>query len=158
MTTASGGRGARARRGLARASDDDGSTLLLILVYALIATLLALVLASATSLFLEHKRLLALADGAALAASEAYDLSATRVTASGVEAVLDPAAAALAASRFVERAPVRLDEVRVESVATPDAVTAVVAVSSAWHPPVLSLVVPDGFRLHASSSARGLLE
>ena len=139
-------------------AEEDGSTLLLILVYALIATLLALVLASATSLFLEHKRLLSLADGAALAASEAYDIAATRVTASGVEPVLDPAAAALAANRFVDRAPVLLDGVRVESVVTPDAVTAVVAVSSAWHPPVFSFVVPEGFRVHASSSARGLLE
>ena len=60
-------------RGLRR---DDGSILPLVLLGAFLGLTLIIVAIGATSLYLERKRLLSLADGAALAGAEAFDLAA----------------------------------------------------------------------------------
>ena len=57
-----------------RAADDTGSTLPLVIFYGFLALALVLIVAAASSLYLERKRLFTLADDAALVGAESFDL------------------------------------------------------------------------------------
>jgi uncharacterized membrane protein len=144
----------RTRRG------ERGSTLVLTIGFAAFALVVTLVVAAATSLYIERKRLLSLADSAALVGAEAFDLADVRVSddASGVTVQLAPDAVASAVTGHLDRVgPTQFEDLRVEQATTLDGRSAVVSLSSAWKPPVLTLLLPDGVRLEATSSARSVL-
>jgi len=130
--------------------DDDGSILLLALGYAAIAIILVLVCLDATSLYLTQKRLDAAADAAALAGADGFTLTlagdapAARLSDEGVYA---QAAELLAATQTAE----------LIEASTPDGVSARVTVATTWHPPVLTLFVPDGWPLRATATSRTAL-
>lgn len=131
--------------------DDEGSVLLLTLGYAILALVAILVCVDATSLYLAQKRLDSLADAAALAGADGFTLS-----------VVDGAARADLTSAQVEaQARALVDEVGREAVlvsaGTPDGVSARVTVAAAWHPPVMTVFVPDGVALRATATSRTAL-
>ena len=136
----------RARR------DDEGSILPLTIGYALIALALILVCADATSLYLAQKRLDSLADAAALAGSDGFTLVAdgdhpiARLSSQGVREQASALVAQLAPSAELVAA------------SSPDGVSARVEVSDRWHPPVITVFVPDGITLHAVATSRTALE
>ncbi|MEO5920555.1 MAG: pilus assembly protein TadG-related protein, partial [Pseudolysinimonas sp.] len=68
--------------------DEHGSTLPLICFYGALALLVTLIVASATSLYLERKRLFTLADGAALVGAESFELDEVAMTPDGPRATL----------------------------------------------------------------------
>jgi hypothetical protein len=101
-----GGRGSSSRRAI---RSECGSTIPLITAYAALAAALILVVSAATSLSVERKRLLTVADGVALAAAEAWSFAEApptgripvRFDAAALRAAVDDAlAAADAASGF----------------------------------------------------------
>ncbi|PPL18994.1 hypothetical protein GY24_08515 [Microterricola pindariensis] len=49
-----------------------------------------------------------------------------------------------------------LEDLRLEHAGTPDGASAVVTLSAWWRPPVLTVFVPAGIRLEASSTARSV--
>lgn len=130
--------------------DDDGSVLILTLGYAVIAILLVLVCLDATSLYLAQKRVEAAADAAALAGADGFVLTVdggeatARLTDDGVH---DQAAALVAETGTAQ----------LVSAETPDGVSARVTVATVWHPPVLTLFIPDGWRLEATATSRTAL-
>lgn len=63
--------------------DDRGSILPLVAGFGTLALAVVLLVSAATSLYLERTRLYTLADGAALAAAESFDLASVRPTAEG---------------------------------------------------------------------------
>lgn len=141
-------------------SDESGSTLVLTIGFAAFALVVTLVVAAATSLYIERKRLLSLADSAALVGAEAFDLDDVRVAddATGVAVTLDPERVEAAVTDHLERVgPSQLDDLRIVEATTPDGRSAEVSLSSAWKPPVLTLLLPEGVRIEASSSARAVL-
>lgn len=133
-----------------RAPDDEGSVILLALGYALLALVLVLVCVDATSLYLTQKRADAAADAAALAGADGFTLTldagaaTARLTDVGVH---DQAAELLDA----------LGTATLVSAATPDGVSARVTVEAVWHPPVLTLFVPEGWTLRATATSRTAL-
>ncbi|WP_309068413.1 pilus assembly protein TadG-related protein [Microbacterium sp.] len=133
-------------------ADDEGSILPLVLGYAVLAIALVLVCANATALYLAQKRLDALADAAALAASDGFTL-----TLEGDEprARLDEDRIRAQAQSVVDAAP---RDPALVAATTHDGVSVTVTVTSAWHPPVLAPFVPDGVALTSTATSRNALD
>jgi uncharacterized membrane protein len=134
-----------------RRLDDDGSVLPLILGYAVLALVLVLVCANATTLYLAQKQLDSVADAAALAGADGFTL--TVEDGGAVARLSDDDVRAQAA----EIAEVVGEDVSLASATTPDGVSARVTVTGVWHPPILSLFVPDGVPLSATATSRTAL-
>lgn len=131
-------------------TDDEGSVLLLTLGYTLLALALVFVCVDATSLYLAQKRAHAAADAAALAGADGFVLTieqgdaSARLTDEGVRTQAAEVLDALGAATLVEAS-------------TPDGVSARVRVALRWHPPVLTVFVPDGWDIEATATSRTLL-
>jgi len=131
---------------------EDGSTLLLTIFYGLMATTLILVVVAATSLYLERKRLFALADGAALAASESFTLD----TATGITLPrLDSTAVADSVDRYLTVAPHGgFEGLVVRRAVAEDNIGASVTLAAYWRPPLVTLLVPTGIVVEVTAHAR----
>jgi uncharacterized membrane protein len=131
--------------------DEEGSILILTLGYAVLAIAVILVCVDATSLYLAQKRLDALADAAALAGADGFVLVVdggeprAELTEDGVREQADALLAYVGAGATVIDA------------GTPDGVSARVTVADTWRPPIISLFVPDGVALEATSTSRTAL-
>ena len=132
-------------------SDDEGSVLILTMGYAALALVAVLVCVDATSLYLAQKRLDSLADASALAAADGFELTV----------VADEPVAVLTSDGVHRQAQLMVDEIGgaavLVSAETPDGVSARVTVADAWHPPVLTLFVPDGVDLESTATSRTAL-
>jgi hypothetical protein len=134
--------------------------MVLIIGFVLLALLLATVVMAASSIYLEHKKLLSLADGASVAAADSFTLGQLGSSAGTPTAVLDGERVRSAAADYLERnsAFARFSDLAVApGTGSPDGATAVVTLSVAVHPPVVNFLVPDGIRVEASSTARSRL-
>jgi hypothetical protein len=137
---------------------DQGSILPLVIGCCVLALALILGVASATSLYVERKRLLSVADGAALVAAQSFDVSlAPQSNASGVQPQLSNATVIDGARRYFSSVPAAtLHGATLVAASTPDTRTAVIRVRAAWLPPVISYFFPSGIPLEAESSARSI--
>jgi hypothetical protein len=141
----------------ARLRDDAGSTLPLVIFYGFLALALVLIVAAASSLYLERKRLFTLADDAALVGAESFDLNSVTFTGHGPRPVLQPAQVHAAVTSYLAGNPVdRFEGLVVERATTLDGKSATVTVSAVWHPPVVTVFVPDGMRIDATAVARSV--
>jgi hypothetical protein len=92
--------------------------------------------------------------------AEVFDLGDVRIAddGTGVAVELESEGVAEAVAGHVERVGrTRLDDVRVEAATSPDGRSAEVSLFSSWRPPVLTLFLPEGVRVEATSSARSVL-
>ena len=141
--------------------DEEGSTLPLVIFYGFLALALVLIVAAASSLYLERKRLFTLADGAALVGAESFDLDTVAFTRHGPRPVLQPAQVHAAVSSYLAGNPTgaesgEFEGLVVERATTVDGESATVTVSAVWHPPVVTVFVPDGMRIDATAVARSV--
>lgn len=137
--------------------DEEGSTLLLTIFYGFLALVLVLLVVAATSLYLERKRLYTLADGAALVGAEAFELTDVTVTESGPRVTLTGPEVSSAVRSYLAAADTsRFEQLQIVAASTPDGRSATVTLASTWHPPVVSLFVPEGLRLEVTSTARSV--
>ncbi|MFB7891489.1 pilus assembly protein TadG-related protein [Microbacterium sp. NPDC056044] len=134
-----------------RDADDDGSVLILTLGYAVLAIAVILVCTAATSLYLAQKQLDAVADAAALAAADGFDLSVAggepvaRLTDEGVRREAEAMIGAVS------------QDARLLTASTPDGVSARVTVAGQWHPPIVTVFVPEGVALESTATSRTAL-
>lgn len=139
---------------------EDGQIIVLIIGYVLLALLVTTVVVGISSVYLEHKRLLSLADGASLAAADSFTLGDVGTDGGSPSAVLGSERVRNVAGDFISRNPAaqRFDRLEVATATgSPDGSTAVVVLTAAVHPPVVNFLVPDGIRIEASSTARSRL-
>ncbi|MGZ4663168.1 MAG: pilus assembly protein TadG-related protein [Arthrobacter sp.] len=139
---------------------EAGQMMVFIIGYVLLALLLTTVVMAASAVYLEHKKLLSMADGASVAAADSYTLGQVENSSGTPSAVLNGGRVrnvtldylnsngAFARFQGLEVAP---------TTGTPDGSTAVVALSAAVHPPIVNFLIPDGIRIQATSTARSRL-
>ena len=139
------------RHRLRRANDDDGSVLILTLGYAVLALVTVLVCVDATSLYLAQKRLDSLADAAALAGADGFTIT---LDGDDPRAVLTDGGVQAQASALVSAVG---DGAALVGAGTPDGVSARVTVAGTWHPPVITLFVPEGVPLSSTATSRTAL-
>ena len=144
-----------------RLRDDAGSTLPLVIFYGFLALALVLIVAAAASLYLERKRLFTLADDAALVGAESFDLNSVTFTGHGPRPVLRPAQVHAAVMTYLGGNPTgaesgEFEGLVVKRATTVDGESATVTVSAIWHPPVVTVFVPDGMRIDATAVARSV--
>jgi uncharacterized membrane protein len=145
-----------------RPAGEDGQVLLLILVYALISVALVTVVVSASAVHLQRKRLLAVADAAALDAADALDADAfyRQGTSPGDGVPLTDASVRASVQEYVTLAgaPGRFEDFAVApSTGTSDGRTAEVTLVAVARPPLLSSVISafsDGVPLRVTARAR----
>ncbi|MGC5077617.1 pilus assembly protein TadG-related protein [Agrococcus sp. DT81.2] len=135
--------------------EQDGSTLVLTVGFAALAVALIVAVTAATSMLVERRRLFTVADGAALAAAEAFALEQVRFDGGAATPELADAAVDRAAADWASAAGTDLAGLRVDGASADDR-SANVTVSSAWRPPVVSLFLPEGLRLDVTSTARAV--
>jgi hypothetical protein len=139
--------------------DESGSILPLAIFFGALALVLVLLVVAATSLYLERKRLFTLADGAALVGAESFDLDDVIATPDGVRPVLDSADVASAVTDYIEVAPGGgFELLAVDRAVSLDGRSATVELSAYWRPPIVTLVVPEGFRIEVTAVARSVFE
>lgn len=137
--------------------DEEGSTLILAIFYGMLALIVILLVAAATSLYLERKRLFSLADAAALVGAESFELSTVSVSEGVPQVTLSSSDVHAAVQIFLEDNPIgEFEELRLEQAASVDGRSATVTLSSYWRPPVVTAFVPDGIRLDVTSVARSV--
>jgi hypothetical protein len=135
--------------------DESGSILPLVCFYGALALLVTLIVASATSLYLERKRLFTLADGAALVGAESFELDEVAMTPDGPRATLTPAGVRDAVSDYLGSNPIgSFEALTLDGATTRDGRSAEVTVSAVWRPPVVTLFVPEGLRIEATAVSR----
>lgn len=140
--------------------DDRGSILPLVAGYGALALAVVLLVSAATSLYLERKRLFTLADGAALAAAESFDLADVRLTPEGVlRPLLDDTSVRDAAAEYLAQAPAGgLTDLTLIAASTPDRLSAEVTLGAAWAPPLVSVFVPEGIPLQVTATGRSVFD
>jgi len=144
-------------RRLRRGCDDEGSTLPLILVFGMIALVLVLLVAAVSDLYLARKRLLTLADDAALVGAESFRLDEVRAGAAGARPALTGAEVDDAVAGYLATEPADdVDGLRLERASTDDGRSATVTLSAEWRPPVPIPFVPGAVRIQATSTARSV--
>lgn len=145
-----------------RAAGDDGQVMLLALAFGLLAIVLVGVVVSATAVHLERKRLLALADLAALEAADALDPGRYYAAPPGGQDApvsLTPADVRTAVEAYLAAAPAasRFTELEVVEATAEDGRTVVVTLRAVADVPLLNAATAawsDGVELVVTARAR----
>nr|WP_228494629.1 pilus assembly protein TadG-related protein [Clavibacter sp. VKM Ac-2873] len=123
-----------------------------------------LMVSAASSLYLERVRLFSLADAAALAGAESFDVDGNGPTAVAVDddgvalpALTDDGVASTVTAFLADEPTAGIRDLHVDAATTPDGRSARVTLSATWIPPVASLFAPDGVRIDVTSTARSVL-
>ena len=146
-----------------RAGDDSGQVMLLIIVYTAIALSLILVVFSASSVHLDRKRLLAVADAAAHDAADDLDRGGyfDRGVSAGLGVPLTDASVRASVEQYLAAHPNSLQEVTIVSATSPDGRSAVVTLAARSPLPFTGGVLQgwtDGVPLQVTSRSTATLQ
>ncbi|CEA08630.1 hypothetical protein BN1051_01987 [Arthrobacter saudimassiliensis] len=148
------------RRDGSGSAGDEGQVTVLALGYAVLTLLVVTVVLGVSAVYLEHKRLLSLADAAAVAAAGSFTLAQETSGATGPGVRLQSERVQAAAREHLARSPEaeRFSGLTLgPGTGSPDGRTAVVELTAAAHPPLVNFLVPAGIQIEAISDARARL-
>lgn len=152
------GPGRHWRRRRSAIGEDDGSTILLTIGFVAVALAVVLVGSAATSMYVEHKRLLDLADRLATTAAESFSIDDVAIQPDGTfrPVLHDDSVRSSAHDALTADGAGALTGVEIVAARTPDGRSAEVSLASDWRPPMLTLFVPQGLRIEATANARSV--
>lgn len=136
---------------------EDGQITVLIIGYILVSLLVVAVVTAVSAVYIEHKKLLSVADGAALSAADSFRVAGIDAGAGAPAPTLDSGAVAGAAEAYLERsgAAVRFSNLALDpATGAPDPRTARVVLTAVVHPPLVNFLVPGGIPIAATADAR----
>jgi Flp pilus assembly protein TadG len=136
--------------------DERGSTLLLTIFFSFLGLSLVLVVAAATSLYLDRKRLFTVADGAALAAAEAWSLDSIRIDDDELAFDLDDDDVQRVAADYLAVAAHELDQVELVSASSADGRSATIPLRAVWHAPIHTELLPVAVPIEVTTTARSV--
>ncbi|WP_434993742.1 pilus assembly protein TadG-related protein [Arthrobacter sp. Ld5] len=144
------------------ARGEDGQIGVLVIGYLLVCLFVVTVVLAVSAVYIEHKKLLSAADGAALAAADNYSIdvggggggATTPLPALQDSGVEESAAGYLAATG----AGARFEQLSVDpSTGAEDGRTARVVLTAVVRPPIVNFLVPAGIPIVAQADARAEL-
>jgi uncharacterized membrane protein len=139
---------------------DDGQIGILVIGYLLISLLVVTVVLAVTAVYIEHKKLLSAADGAALAAADDYSID-VRVGASTTPLpVLQDSGVEDSAAGYLSTtgADARFEQLGIDpATGAADGRTARVVLTAVVRPPIVNFLVPAGIPIIAQADARAEL-
>jgi hypothetical protein len=139
--------------------EETGSTLILTMFYCFLGLMVILVVAAATSLYIERKRLFTLADGAALAGAEGFSLNDVTVDGDRLIVRLSSADVRTAVGAYLADAGSgRFDDLEVVEATSPDGTSATVTLRSVWRAPVATDLLPVAIPIEVTATARSVLD
>jgi uncharacterized membrane protein len=156
------GRGgfARASASAGRQRDEEGQVAVLIIGFVAISLLVLTVVMAASAVYIERKKLLSVADGAALAAADTFTLADVETGEGAPVPRLSDGAVHSAVQRYLAEtgAAGRFNGLAVSGgTGSPESRTAHVELSAVVHPPMVNFLVPDGVPITVFSDARSEL-
>lgn len=139
--------------------EEEGHIMVLLIGFVLIALLLITVVAASSSLYIAHKKLLSMADGAALAGADTFVLNGGTTTSDPGTLLTDQGVTAAALGYLSENeVPGSLSGVRLDvGTGSVDGRTAQVSLTGVVHPMFINFLVPDGIVITATGTARAQL-
>ena len=146
----------------ASGTGEDGQVGVLIIGYLLISLLVVTVVLAVSAVYIEHKKLLSAADGAALAAADGYSITIGGGGQGGTTPLptLQDSGVEESVARYLAAtgAGTRFEQLTVDpATGAPDGRTARVVLTAAVRPPIVNFLVPDGIPIVAQSDARAEL-
>ncbi|TKV30039.1 hypothetical protein FDK12_02115 [Arthrobacter sp. NamB2] len=141
---------------------DAGQVGILVIGYLLVSLLVLTVVLAVTAVYIEHKKLLSAADGAALAAADDYsiDIGTVGGTATTPKPTLRDAGVEQSAEGYLAAtgAGTRFEMLSIDpATGAPDGRTARVVLTAVVRPPIVNVLVPDGIPIVATANARAQL-
>lgn len=134
---------------------DDGSVLLLTIFSAVLALAVILGVMTASSLYIERKRLFTVADGAATAAAEAFSLDSVTFVDGRPRIYLTNDQVDAEARQYLSVASTTGSvPMQLVSAQSEDGRSATVTLAGQWYPPMISLFFPQGLQLTVNATAR----
>ncbi|WP_422390120.1 pilus assembly protein TadG-related protein [Arthrobacter sp. N1] len=139
---------------------EDGQVGVLIIGYVLVSLLVVTVVLAVSSVYIGHKKLLSVADGAALAAADTYSIDVdSGGTTTPLPSLQDARVEESASGYLVATgAAARLDQLTVDpATGAADGRTARVVLTAVVRPPIVNFLVPDGIPIVVQADARAQL-
>ncbi|WP_369044850.1 pilus assembly protein TadG-related protein [Sinomonas sp. P10A9] len=140
--------------------DESGQLTIMIIGFTVLCLLVATTVMGVSAAYIEHKKLLSAADGAAAAAADSFRLADTASGDAPPAAVLAPERVRGVVVTYLERdgATVRFEGLTVSAATgTPEGRTATVSLAAVARIPVVNFILPDGVPIEATASARARL-
>ncbi|MET1153688.1 pilus assembly protein TadG-related protein [Arthrobacter sp.] len=141
-------------------SDEGGQVLVLLIGFVLLSLLILTVVMGASTVYVERKKLLSVADGAALAAADTFALADVEAGSGAPVPSLDGGSVRGSVLRYLSETDAygRFDQLTVAGgTGSPERRTAHVELSAVVRPPVVNFLVPAGIPVTVSSDARSEL-